>query len=185
MFGIGDAISAGIQYLGTRETNSSNRKIAMDQMKFQKEMSNTAHQREVADLKAAGLNPALSATGGQGASTTSGSSATMENAYTDALNAILLKNQIAESKANAKKTKAETKNINEITRGTKNENDANEPELKYKKYWSNLKAEHPIIGGIVEASAPVINTMGNIANVFMKNKALKAAQAFAKTKKKG
>lgn len=65
------------QYLGQAGANAANEEMADKQMAFQERMSSTAHQREVQDLMAAGLNPILSAN--SGASSPAGSMATMEN----------------------------------------------------------------------------------------------------------
>ena len=60
-----------------KTANAQNYLLAQQQMEFQERMANTAHQREVKDLRAAGLNPILSATRG-GAVTPSGSLAQMK-----------------------------------------------------------------------------------------------------------
>lgn len=66
----------------TRETNAANAAMAREQMAFQERMSNSAHQRESADLKAAGLNRILGVSGA-GASSPGGASATMQQPSTN------------------------------------------------------------------------------------------------------
>lgn len=78
---IGSMAGAGIMAHGQEQANQATLQSAREQMEFQERMSNTAHQREVADLKAAGLNPVLSANAG--ASSPSGESAVIQNQAPD------------------------------------------------------------------------------------------------------
>jgi len=105
---LGELISGGFQMWGQHNANKANAKLAREQMAFQERMSNTAHTREVADLRNAGLNPVLSATGGSGASTPGGQTAQMLNEQGDAGNRVASAARLAlETKMNREMVKTE------------------------------------------------------------------------------
>lgn len=119
-----DAINAQIQ--GQMATNAMNAQEAQYNRQWQQWMSSTAHQREVDDLRRAGLNPILSGTGGSGAAMGSGSMAVMKNPY--------------EGTADAVNT---AKRINEIEKRNLDQQDKrieNETELKTSTVKLNEKA---------------------------------------------
>jgi len=116
LFAIGGQILGGL--VGGSSAKSQNKaqlRAAREQMAWQERMSSTAHQREVADLRAAGLNPILSVSkGGPGASSPSGAMPQIQNegaaALQGAASALALQQgeaQLNLIKAQTEKTQAE------------------------------------------------------------------------------
>lgn len=115
MFGIDDAIlwpMAG-SLLGGVLRNDSQERQAAKQIDFQERMSSTAHQREVQDLIAAGLNPMLSAKLG-GASSPAGAQANIQDVLSPAVSSgqqgKLLAGQLEQIKSQVELNKANAQN---------------------------------------------------------------------------
>jgi len=112
-----EAILPGvISAASTLFTNAASARAAERNRQFQERMSSTAHQREVLDLRRAGINPALRQM--SGASTPSGEMPSYESpgaaGVASALQAKLLEAQIGEIRARTALTTENTQTVAEM-----------------------------------------------------------------------
>lgn len=75
---IAPVVAGGLSALGSIGSSLIGRSSAKNQMRFQERMANTSHQRQMADLKKANINPLLTGKYG-GASTPPGTAFTPDN----------------------------------------------------------------------------------------------------------
>ncbi len=98
-------------------------------MQFQEQMSSTAYQRQVHDMKEAGLNPMLAANMG-GASAPGGAMATAQEALGSAVSSAM---QQKGAWAELKKVQAESRLTGEMARAAKYANVGNKIDAKIEK----------------------------------------------------
>lgn len=111
----GPLISGGFSAFGAFKQNQAAESLSRETRDWLQMMSGSAHQREVADLRAAGLNPILSATGGAGSSTPSAPTAPVVNelgeAFSSAMSVRMNQEQLANMRSQRALNEAQGENV--------------------------------------------------------------------------
>lgn len=100
-----------MSFFGGNSLNQAQTDAARDQMNFQENMSSTAYQRSMADMRAAGLNPIFAYQKG-GASTPSGAMPTLVDNISQAANSAMAARAARQSFF---KLQADTDNVDQMT----------------------------------------------------------------------
>ena len=103
---VGAAVTGTLGFLGQERTNVQNRQMAREQMAFQERMRNTQWQAAVADMRAAGINPALAYQQGPAAAP-GGATAQMGDSISSALQAAQVRKTLQLLDAQVEKAKGE------------------------------------------------------------------------------
>lgn len=130
-------VAGGVGLAGNFMQNQMSTAQAQKQMDFQERMSDTAHQREVSDLRAAGLNPILSALG-SGASTPGGASAPIADFGGSLSTGAKIAQQQQAQNATVKNLSADTSNKFAQQALIENQSSATAKDIEQKALQNNL-----------------------------------------------
>lgn len=147
----GIGASFGLNEIKRKEAS----KQASVQRRFQKMMSDSAHQREMDDLRNAGLNPILSM-GGSGASTPAGAMAPVPDYAAGAAGAVHAAIQHSQMKANVRQSTAVAQ---------QSEVDAKMVEDMYRMYEGNSAVKAATLGGMLGKKAGAVPGSGALAGM--------------------
>lgn len=140
---LASGVGAALDFFGGSSANKQNLRIAREQMQFQERMSNTAIQRRVEDLKAAGLNPMLAYS--DAASSPGGASAQMQNVFGRAGEHLLTAASAASARAQRKQIEAATAQIREQTRGVQFDNVLKEERAVYAAQTAHAESANLVL----------------------------------------
>lgn len=147
--GGGSGFGSGLLgFLGMERQNYANAKEAAKNRDFQESMSSTAHQREMADLAAAGLNPILAAH--KGASTPGGSMAVMGDSVASAMHARRAVQEVENMQKQNEQIEADTR-LKYAQRGLTTATSATEAHRTEAARYEALIAQHREVGERIEA----------------------------------
>jgi TolA-binding protein len=164
------AVAGGLTSLiGSSLTNRGNKHIANRQMSFQDQMSSTAYQRAVKDMRAANLNPMLAYQQG-GASTPSGAGIAMNNVLGDAV----------EGASNSAKAVAEVKNMSEMNKNIQSQTKLNQEQIALNKALQVKALEDAKASQANARNSRAVARLNELQEAGAKNKAEVNSTAYGK-----